>query len=249
MTFLDGTGVQSASIQVCPLRQTKTTTYLRLELLQLDRLKIDATITMTNFSSHRSASLPRLPGFSMEADSITQLCRKHSTINEQVLQSEGWVTRDTAELNSFYKSKPYIKHYFPPGTDLWDSEYLKHPVYGPAVREMWYTFGEKEPFNETNLPSLIDGLTAFHMSFPEGKGFTFITRSMTCEMRKTAPEKGWIWIFSRAELKECSGGDYVFDHALFDDQGEIIAVTRSVSVLMPLAMYKGQVNNKLAAKI
>lgn len=227
-----------ADVTVSIMRSTKKSTYVRAELWQKGQMCTEVTVIQTNLAKTQAhpvrLSTPIMPDLPFD-----RLCQITGRVTEEALQTDGWQVR-AFDFRNFYTTKPYIKFYIPPDVDIENSKHLWHPTLGPAVREQWVTMGSSNPITTTSMGFILDCVMPIHNNYAEGVGYFISTQSITCEMRKPCPPGGWTWIMFRAQLRECSGGKYVYDITMFDDVGETIVVARGVNVLIPFEALHGK---------
>lgn len=234
--FLDAAQVGLAEVKIDILRRSTTSIFLRADLRQKSQIRTTCSVLLLDLAATMSHTL-ELPA-SVEPELPFKALENHSEITATALQQEGWQTRDLADFQSFYRTKPNVRYYLPPGSDMWDSRHVVHPTLGPSFRDMWFTLGDKA-LNPGNLPVAIDSFLPLHLNFPQGHKYFITTQSIQCETKRIS-EPGWTWIFGRAKLMECSGGKYVMDVTLYDQQGRIVALARLVQVLISLDSLMGK---------
>ncbi|KAK5102813.1 hypothetical protein LTS08_003614 [Lithohypha guttulata] len=216
-----------AEIRTTILSSSSASTIVRAELWQNSKRCVEATVQQ--IKSQAPSSHVTLPGPEMNELPFHNLQRP---ITEEMLKAEGWESRQIGEYNPFFKTKPKARAYLPPESDLHNSKHVPHPALGPRFRDTWWTLGE--PLDAGSLPVIIDSFLPLHLNFPQGVEYFILTQSISCQMAKKESSKDNMWVFGRAELKECDGRRYIEDVTLFDESGQIIASARQVNVLVPI---------------
>lgn len=68
-------------------------------------------------------------------------------------------------------------------------------------------------------------------------GYLFVTLQMGFEIRKAPPESGWKWLYLRTEMTVCQNGRYGMDVTIFDETGDVVVMSRHVSIQLSLPPF------------
>lgn len=119
----------------------------------------------------------------------------------------------------------------------------------PTTHDYWIRFAVGDGFTPTSLgfvadvgPPLI--IESFRPSEPNApiplggfafnKGFWYPTLTMTLDVRRELPEEGVNWLRLRVTAKEVRNGRYDAEVVMFDEAGDLVALSNHVSMAIDI---------------
>lgn len=126
----------------------------------------------------------------------------------------------------------------------------------PTTHDYWVRLGNGERFTQTSLgfladagpPLMVESFRPVDKSAPIppggfafNKGFWYPTLTMTLEVKRKLPDDGLPWIRSRVVAKEVKNGRYDAELLMFNEEGELLAISNHVAMAMDIERnYSGR---------
>lgn len=124
----------------------------------------------------------------------------------------------------------------------------------PTTHDHWVRLANGERFTQTSLGYLADAgppfvVESFRPSSPDEpipaggfafkKGFWYPTLSMTLDAKRKLPEEGLEWVRLRVVAKEIRNGRYDSEVLMFDERGELLALSNHVAMAVDVERNYG----------
>ncbi|KAI5289021.1 hypothetical protein KEM54_004558 [Ascosphaera aggregata] len=236
MSYLRRTHVGPVIFQVRDMKIGARTSTLHVALTQKNKKNEDieevvAYITVTNFSNEEGPTynfpIQLLPhGNPLPTPNFELLDLKKTDGN--------WVEYTPHHAHSTAASATKQVEFFVPDT----GENRYHTLSSQGLALEWARFkpyGRLANWTETSVCSLIDHFPAIIGGWLETDAFWFPTVLMNVVMKKKLPAEGVEWLYLQAQVRKVQNGRFDVDVVILDRQGEIVALSNQVALMLPVS--------------
>lgn len=243
--FLARPSPRPATIHIHELKMGRQFSLVRVQLVQQTskhepRICLEALVTQGNLAREIQAGGPSLPTRPILPFNAVSYPPPRSDFEEWHTEPIWRTTRPVA-----FKLVTFL----PKGSD----SLAGNPSLGPSVREQWVRWsdgiGGGDGFTIASLPFLADSFRPI----PEAYGMintAFPTLSYGLEVKRAPPTpRGWEWLFLRIEMRQAKFGRYDMDVVIFNEEGELVALGKHTSLIIPVGRHSKEVEHKIEAKL
>jgi len=240
LSFLRRTEVGFAVFKVLDVKLGARTSIVHITLSQQDREEVVAYVTNTNLINETGPSFPT--SFSLDPPPPkVELSMLESGQDSQ------WGEPPKLPFIKFRKAVQNVHFFFP-----------RVGQTSASTLDQWITLASGEAFTDTSLGFVVDMFPQiienhrFHGKDPYAVDlanrpseedmkksatgpFWYPTVLLNLEVKKALPDKGSKWLFVRIGVKMIRNGRYDIEVLVFDETGDLVAISNHVALIMEAA--------------